>query len=103
MIDMESTKSFFDGLVTPVMLAAVGGIARAFRFGFKGWRQFCGSVVVSGFTGVVVHLMLSETGISQSIQAALVATSGYSGGAILDALVAGLARRVEKISSGEGK
>lgn len=101
MMDYESTKAFFEGLIVPLALAAFGGVARACRFGFKGWKQFCGSIVASGFSGVVVHLMINDVGLSLSVQAAIVATSGYSGGAIIDGLVAGLTKRAERIGNGD--
>lgn len=82
----ESTLKFLEALTLPMVLAAFGGVARALRFGVQSWRQFVGSVVISAFSGVLVHLFIIDTDISLSVQAALVATAGYSGGCILDAV-----------------
>lgn len=101
MIEPDSTRAFFEGLVIPAVLAAFGGIARVCRFGVKSWKQFGGSIVISAFTGVVVHLVLAETSISSSLQAAIVAASGYSGGAILDAFVSGIMARMQRAAIGK--
>lgn len=96
---MNELKELLEAMLPSVILAAFGGVARACRFGVKSWRQFIGSIIVSAFTGVVVHLMLKETGVTQSMQAAFVAASGYSGGAILDAVVSVVAKRLESLSN----
>lgn len=95
--DYSSFQELIETLTGPVILAAFGGIARACRYGIKSWRQFCGSIVVSAFTGVVVHLMLRESSLSTSLQAAVVAASGYSGGALLDAIAAGIIQQIKKL------
>lgn len=97
--ELSSFQELLEALLGPLVLAAFGGLARACRYGVKSWRQFCGSIVVSGFTGVVVHLMLQETSFSDSLQAALVAASGYSGGAILDAIAAAIINHIKNIPS----
>ena len=90
-------KGLLEALTTPAILAIFGGLARVCRHGVKSWRQFCGSMVVSAFTGVLVHLMIQETSFSTSTQAAIVAASGYSGGAILDAIAAGIINQFKKL------
>jgi hypothetical protein len=91
-------------LAPPVTLAAFGGIARACRHGARSWRQFCGSMVVSGFSGVVVHLLIRESSLSASLQAAIVAVSGYSGGAVLDAFASTLINKIKTLpESGKNK
>lgn len=97
--EFSSFKALIEALSGPVVLAAFGGLARACRYGVKSWRQFCGSMVVSAFTGVVVHLMLQESSFSTSLQAAIVAASGYSGGAILDAIAAVIINHVQNLPS----
>lgn len=93
---MQDLKAFFESMSIPILLAMSGGAARAVRFGFKGWRQFTGSLVVSGFTGVVVQLLLADTTLSVNAQSAIVAVSGYSGGAILDSILMRFSREVEQ-------
>lgn len=97
--DFFSFRELLDALTWPALLAAFGGLARSCRYGVKSWRQFCGSIVVSAFTGVVVHLMLFDSSISPHVQAAIVAASGYSGGAILDALVSGIINHIKSLPS----
>jgi ABC-type Mn2+/Zn2+ transport system permease subunit len=81
----------------PSLLAIFGGVARSCHFGVSSIRQFISSAVVSGFTGVVIHLLLQETELSTSVQAAIVATSGYSGGAILDAIQSRIIKAVHHL------
>ncbi|MDR2892271.1 MAG: phage holin family protein [Deltaproteobacteria bacterium] len=84
---MDNIKSFIEALILPLGLGVFGGIARACKTGFQTWRQFFSSVTVSAFTGVVVHLAIQDSSFSATMQAAVVAASGYSGGAILDGLI----------------
>ena len=86
----------------PLLLSLAGGIAKAFQEGFKSWRQFVGSIVVSGFAGIIVHLLIQDVDLSSNFKAALVGLSGYSGGAILDALAGRLQRGVERLPSWNG-
>lgn len=99
---MQELRQFFEALAVPIALSVFGGIARCCRFGVTSWRQFVASSVVSGFTGVVVHLLIQETALSSSIQAAIVASSGYGGGAILDALSARIVKGVENLPGPAG-
>lgn len=84
---MRDISNLIEAIAAPATLAMMGGLARSCRYGVGSWRQFVGSVIVSGFTGVVVHLLLQDMDISASLKSAIVATSGYSGGAIIDAIV----------------
>lgn len=94
---MDEFTTFLEGIVVPLLLSLAGGIARAFRDGFKSWRQFAGSLIISGFAGIIVHLLIQDLELSSNIKAALVGLSGYSGGAILDALSSRLQKGVEKL------
>ena len=94
---LDNAKELLESLVLPALLALFGGVARSCRFGVSSIRQFIGSAVVSGFTGVVIHLLLQETELSTSVQAAIVATSGYSGGAILDAVQSRIIKAVHRL------
>ncbi len=91
---MDEIKSFLEGLMLPLAMALFGGLARACKTGFKSWKQFAASMVISAFTGVVVHLAIQDGGLSASMQAAIVASSGYSGGVVLDGLVDRVAERL---------
>lgn len=94
---LDNVEELLEAIAAPAVLALFGGLARACRFGVKSWRQFANSVIVSAFTGVVVHLLIQETTLSTSVQAAIVATSGYSGGAILDAVQARIIKAVHHL------
>ena len=94
---LDNVEELLEAIAAPCVLALFGGLARACRFGIKSWRQFMSSVVVSAFTGVVVHLLIQETTLSTSVQAAIMATSGYSGGAILDAVQARIIKAVHHL------
>lgn len=94
---METLKNFAEGVTLPLLLSLFGGAARAMRYGVRSWRQFAGSLLVSGFAGVVVHLLLQETELSASVKAALVGLSGYSGGVILDGLALRLQQGVAQL------
>lgn len=84
---MDNIKSFLETLLLPLGLGVFGGIARVCKTGFQTWRQFFSSVTVSAFTGIVVHLAIQDSSFSATMQAAVVAASGYSGGAILDGFI----------------
>lgn len=94
---LTNLEELLEAIAAPAILALFGGMARACRFGVKTWRQFMSSVTLSAFTGVVVHLLIRETSLSTSVQAAIVATSGYSGGAILDAVQARIVSAVAHV------
>ena len=95
---MDELKSFFEGIAVPVVMSMFGGIAKTVSQGWKSWRQFIGSLFVSGFAGMVVHLFIKDANISPSMSAALVGLSGYSGVVILDGLAACAQRLLEKIT-----
>ena len=94
---VDELKAFIEGVAVPLVLSLAGGIAKVFREGFKSWQQFAGSLVLSGFAGTIVHLLIQDVDISSNIKAALVGLSGYSGGAILDEFSCRLQKSVEKL------
>lgn len=95
---VDELKTFFEGIAVPMILSIFGGMAKAISHGFKTWRQFVGSLFVSGFAGMLVHLFIQDADISPSVSAALVGLSGYSGVAILDGLSAWLQKNLEKLT-----
>ena len=95
---MDEFKTFFEGVAVPLLLSMFGGIAKTVSQGWKSWRQFVGSLFVSGFAGVIVHLFIQDADISPSMRAAMVGLSGYSGVALLDGLSGWLQRMVERIT-----
>lgn len=92
---LDDPRHLVEAVAAPAALAAFGGMTRALRFGVKSWRQFAGSVVISAFSGVLVHLFLMDSSLAPSVQAGLVAVSGYSGGCILDALQVSLVQIIK--------
>ena len=91
---LSDPRQLAEAMAAPAALAAFGGAARALRFGVKSWRQFAASMVLSAFSGVLVHLFIMDSSLAPSFQAGLVAVSGYSGGCILDALQATLVQAI---------
>ena len=80
----------------PLIMAIFGGAARAFKDGIKSWRHFAASMFVSGFAGVVVHLLIADLAMPGTTKAAIVAISGYSGGMMLDILTSRVHQGAEK-------
>ena len=93
---MDELTTFLEGVAVPLLLSLAGGAAKVLRDGFKSWRQFIGSLLVSGFAGLIVHLLIQDVDLSSNVKAALVGLSGYSGGAILDALSSRLQKGVSR-------
>jgi hypothetical protein len=82
---MDSVRNLIESLMPAVVLGVFGGLARIGKKGFRGLRQLGGGLIVSAFAGVVVHLWLADSGLSENVRAGMVGVSGYGGGAILDA------------------
>jgi hypothetical protein len=99
---MNNLKEFLESITLPLLLGSFGGVARGCRAGFGNWRQFLSSILVSSFTGVVVHLALQDSSLSGHMQAALIAASGYSGGSVIDVLADGLSARLGANLGGKG-
>lgn len=94
---MQEIRQVLEALAVPFALSVFGGVARCCRFGVHSWRQFAANSIVSGFAGVVVHFLLQDSSLSPSLQAAIVASSGYCSGAILDALSARIVKGIENL------
>ena len=94
---MDDFRQFMEGIAVPLVMAIFGGVTRVFRDGFRSWRHFAGAMFVSGFAGVVVHLLIADLPVSATTKAAIVAISGYSGGMMLDILTSRVQRGAETI------
>ena len=101
-LPMNDIRNFLESVTVPLILSLFGGAARAVRFGVRSWRQFTAALVVSGFAGVIVHLLIQDASLADSVKAALVGLSGYSGGMILDALASRLQKGVERFPLSPG-
>ncbi len=99
---MDELRTFLEGVAVPLLLSLAGGTAKALRNGFGAWRQFLGSLVFSGFAGIIVHLLLQDLDLSTSLKSGLVGLSGYSGGALLDTLACRLQKSVARLQVGDG-
>ena len=95
-------KELYEALLPVVGLALVGGLVRVARFGTSSWRHLGGALLGSAFAGVIVHWFLAESGLGEQVISAIVASSGYLGGTLLDALQARLVRLVEDWPDGKG-
>lgn len=100
---MDEFKTFAEGIAVPLVMSTFGGIAKTLSQGFKSWRQFIGSLFVSGFAGMIVHLFIQDANLSPSMSAAMVGLSGYSGVVILDGLAASAQKLLEKITGSSFK
>ena len=94
---MNDLKAFLEAVTMPMLLAVFGGLARSARFGVTSWKQFLSAIVLSAFTGVLVSLLMQDLALSPSVKSAIIAISGYSGGVILDALVARVVKGVAEL------
>ena len=94
---MNDLKAFLEAVAMPLLLAVFGGLARSARFGVTSWKQFLSAIVLSAFTGVLVSLLMQDLALSPSVKSAIIAISGYSGGVILDALVARVVKGVAEL------
>lgn len=92
-----SLKTMLEAVAMPMLLAVFGGLARMARFGVTSWKQFLSCIILSGFTGVLVSLLMEDLPWSPSIKSAIIAISGYSGGVILDALVDRVVKGVQAL------
>lgn len=103
-------KTFFDGLrdLLPVLLlGAFGGIART----IAGKRRneplslwiLLQEIVLAVFAGIVIHLLLSETNLWESVKTASVALAGYSSRSVLALLHTAFIRNTKEITKGNGR
>lgn len=103
-------KNFFDGLrdLLPVLLlGAFGGIART----IAGKRRneplslwiLLQEIVLAVFAGIVIHLLLSETNLWESVKTASVALAGYSSRSVLALLHTAFIRNTKEITKGNGR
>lgn len=98
---MHSLKELAEGLSSTLLLSALGALARACRSGCSSWKAFLSGLAVSAFAGVVTQLMLEDLALSSSLKSALIAISGYSGGAILDAFSGRVLDKIRGFQGGE--
>ena len=89
-------------ILPAVSLAVFGGLTRTLvgknlkeRYN---WRIGITEMVIAGFAGVVLHLLMSEYNISEGYKSAAIALSGYSAREVLGLLRTGL---LKKISGGK--
>lgn len=77
---------YMAGALPLVLLAVLGGIVRSMQAGRCGLKAVAVAAVSAGFAGLVVHLLLQQSGMPPGVQAALVGVSGYASGEILKIL-----------------
>lgn len=87
LIDVARTLADLAASALPLaLLAALGGIVRSMQAGRCGLKAVCVAAVSAGFSGLVVHLLIAESGLPTGVQAAFVGISGYASGEILKIL-----------------
>lgn len=96
---MYSTiKEIAEALWVPLCLSMMGFIVRIVRSGVASWQTFISSLFCSAFAGILAHWFLAGSGIDTQIASAVIAMSGYCGGALIDAITGVILRRVEGVS-----
>lgn len=78
-----------------VLLAALGGVVRSMQAGRCGLKAVAVAAVSAGFAGLMVHLLLQQSGLPAGVQAAMVGISGYASGEILKILAVRACRWAE--------
>ena len=103
-------KHLFDGLrdLLPVLLlGAFGGIARTIaskkRSEPLSWWLLAQEIVLAVFAGIVIHLLLSETTLWESVKTASVALAGYSSRSVLALLHTAFIKHTKEITKGNGE
>ncbi|HBJ94943.1 MAG: phage holin family protein [Victivallales bacterium] len=94
-------------LLPVLTLGALGGISRAIMSRKKDepitlWGVLQ-EIIVAIFAGIVVHLLLSETGLWESVRTASVALAGYSSRSVLALLQTCFLANVKNITKGDDK
>ncbi len=96
-VERLTESSFWVKLSIPVLIAAAGGIVRALqRTDRCSWKSLIIGVLTSAFTGVVVHLLISDLEVSAAVKAGVVGVSGFASGDLLRIL----SSRVCKVAQG---
>ena len=102
---MDEMKAFcnglnelLNGLGVPLVIGFVSSFVRITRFGWRSWRQFAVSAIVSCFVGVMVYWGLDYVNLPPTVDAAIIAISSYMGGNLLDAIQA---RAIKDIRTGK--
>lgn len=73
-------------IVPVVLLASLAGVVRSMQCGKTGLKAVTIAATSAAFAGLIVHLLLSETGMPASLRAAMVGISGYASGELLKIL-----------------
>lgn len=95
---MQSTfKEVMETLWLPFCLSMMGFVVRMVRTGVASWRAFISSLFCSAFAGIIAHWFLAGSGINTQIASAVIAMSGYCGGALIDAVSGRILREVSSM------
>jgi len=89
------------GVLIPTLLAAAGGGVRVIQGGSCSWKSLLVGVLTSAFTGVVVHLFISDLAISPSVKAGIVGVGGFASGDLLRVLADGVCKMAKAKVKGE--
>ncbi len=92
-------KDCLDGIIISVLLATLGGLAKAARStGRITWGRLLCDLFVSAFTGLMVYFALAETTMPATAQALCIGIAGHSGPVILDAMTGMEIKVLEKVT-----
>ena len=92
---LSGLREICGGIAVPFFLGLVSSFVRLSRFGMRSWRQFVSSVVASCFVAVLVHWGLDYASFMPTVDAAIIGTSAYMGGSLLDAVHMRILREVK--------
>ncbi len=74
-------------ILLPALIAALGGVVRVLQQKDKcNWRALVVGLLTSAFAGAVVHLLITDMAMSDSVKAGIVGVSGFASGDLLRVL-----------------
>ena len=101
---MEKWKGMIDQFwfVLPFAVwAAVGFIAHTLQTGWPGWKTWLSQLVAACIAGMIMGMLLQNTGMDDYMVNGIVACTGMSGGKLVEDIAKWTRRRAEKIITGE--
>ncbi|MBI9113245.1 phage holin family protein [Maridesulfovibrio ferrireducens] len=97
-MDRLTQAEFWAKLSIPILISTLGGIVRSLqRTDRCSWKSLAIGTLTSGFTGMCVHLLISDLAVSDAVRAGIVGVSGFASGDLLKVL----SSRVCKVAKGE--
>ncbi|OEU70165.1 MAG: hypothetical protein BA863_00965 [Desulfovibrio sp. S3730MH75] len=97
-MDRLTEATVWAKLSIPLLLSAAGGIVRSLQLNDRcSWKSLLIGTITSCFTGVIVHLLISDLDASEAFKAGIVGVSSFASGDLLKVL----SNRLCKVAKGE--